>query len=420
MLFILLPILVTINLFVLSKGNIFVSFQNPWLFTSQLFSLIGTVLLCFTFVLGSRARFLEGIFGGLDKVIKIHHMLGGISFVLLLHHPLFLAVSALPSYSLAAKYLFFSNTASYNYGVIALYGMILLLLLTLVVSLPYDIWIRTHDMFGIVLFFACLHIFFISSDVSRYLPLRIWMFGNLGIGAFFYIYKIFLYKWFGPRYGYVVTKTVLLGDVLEIYLMPENESIKYKPGQFAFVSFDKDGIREAHPFSFSSSPDDSTVRFSVKILGDYTLRLKQIKEGLRCTIWGSYGKFYYGFADNSDVVCIAGGIGITPFVSLITYEVNHISDRKIYLFYSAKSERDGIYHDLFLDLQTKLPNFIYCPNFDSGKRINCETIINETGNLDNKKFYICGPLSMMQGMSQQLLKNNVAKRNIIFEDFNFK
>lgn len=420
MLTILLPILVTTNLFVLSKTNIFNSLHNPWLFLSQLFSLIGTLLLCFTFVLGSRARFLEAVFGGLDKVIKIHHMLGGISFVLLLHHPLFLAVQVLPNYALASKYLFFSSNAIYNYGVMALYGMILLLLLTLVIRLPYDVWIRTHDMFGIVLFFASLHIFFISSDVSRYLPLRIWMFVNLSIAAFFYIYKIFLYKWFGPRYGYSVEKVNQVGEVLEIYLTPDNESVKFKPGQFGFVSFEKEGLGEEHPFSFSSSPDDSIIRFSVKILGDYTLKLKHLTIGDKCSVWGAYGKFYYGFDSKNDVVCIAGGIGITPFVSLITYELNHIKDRKIYLFYSTRIENDAVYHDYFVEMQSKLPNLIYCPNFGSNNRLNCEIILKETNNFLNKLFYICGPTPMMHGLANLLKLNGVKTKNIIFEDFNFK
>lgn len=420
MLTILLPLLVTVNLFVLSKSNILVSLQNPWLFTSQLFSIIGTLLLCFTFVLGSRARFLENIFGGLDKVIKIHHILGGISFVLLLHHPLFLAVQALPNYTLSAKYLFFSSNAVYNYGVISLYGMVMLLLLTLIVRLPYDVWLRTHDMFGIVLFFASLHIYFISSDVSRYLPLRIWMFVNLAIALFFYVYKVFLYKWFGPRYGYSVEKINQIGDVLEVYLTPNNEGVKFKPGQFGFVSFEKEGLTEEHPFSFSSSPDDNLVRFSVKILGDYTLKLRNLPVGTKCSVWGSYGKFYYGFNDKNDVVCIARGIGITPFVSLIAYEHNHILDRKIYLFYSAKSEKEAIYHDYFVEMQAKLPNFIYCPNFGSNNRLNCEALLKETNDFLNKLFFICGPTPMMYSLSNLLKRNGVKSRNIIFEDFNFK
>jgi len=417
----LIPLLITINLFLMSKANILESLSSPLLFFSQLFSLLGSVLLCLSFVLGSRARILEKIFGGLDKVIKLHHIVGGVSFVLLINHPILLAVEALPNYSLASKYLFLSSIFEYNVGVVALYGMIILLLLTLVIKLPYDLWLKTHDTFGIVLFFACLHIFFITSDVSRYIPLRIWMFVNLGVGMFFYIYKVFLYKWFGPRYEYTIEKINENADIIELYLKPVGESINFLPGQFAFISFEKDGFEESHPFSFSSSPNDSVVRFSVKIFGDYTARLRQLSPGTKCLIWGAYGRFYYNFFGNKDVVCIAGGIGITPFVSLIRYEENHVLPRKISLFYSAKNESLAIYHNYFIDVQSRLQNFKYFPNFDAQKpRLSSQSIIQDIGDLHNKLFYICGPTGMMHGLSADLQNSGVKSSDIIFEDFNFK
>lgn len=416
-----LLLLITTNLFLMSKSNIFESFSDPLLFLSQIFSLIGTILLCYSFVLGSRSRFLENIFGGLDKVIKLHHIVGGISFVLLINHPILLAIKALPNLNLASKYLFLSTIFEYNTGIIALYGMIILLFLTIIIKLPYNIWLKTHDTFGIILFFACLHIFFISSDVSRYLPLRIWVFCNLAIGAFFYIYKVFLYKWFGPKYNYTVLKINETANILEIYLKPENESIKFKPGQFAFINFNHKGLKESHPFSFSSSPDEKIVRFSVKIFGDYTAKLRLLLPGTKCTIYGAYGRFYYNFFDKKDVVCIAGGIGITPFASLISYEEKHILPRKISLIYCAKNQNLAIYHDEFKEIQNRLSNFKYFPNFDDQMpKLNVQTIVQNIGDIKDKIFFICGPSTMMHEISAQLQINGVNLKNIIIEDFNFK
>lgn len=405
----------------MSKSNIASSFSTPLLFFSQLFSLLGTVLLCYSFVLASRARFLEKIVGGLDKVIKLHHIVGGVSFVFLINHPILLAVEALPNFNLASKYLFLSNIFEYNVGVVALYIMILLLLLTLVIKLPYDLWLKTHDTFGIVLLFASLHIFFINSDVSRYLPLRIWMFSNLTIGMFFYVYKVFLYKWFGPKYEYSIEKINEVSNAIEIYLKPVNESIKFKPGQFAFISFDQSGLEETHPYSFSSSPDEQLLRFTIKIVGDYTLKLKELKIGSKAKIWGSYGQFYYNFFDKIDVVCIAGGIGITPFVSLAKYEENYPLLRKIDLFYCAQNEKLAIYHDFFINLQNKLANYKYFPIFNDEKpRLTAQEIVKLVGGFNNKLFYICGPSGMMHGLSADLQKIGVKSKDIIFEDFNFK
>lgn len=81
---------ITTGLFLMSKLGMDLSIYSNWQLVSQYISLIGTVLLSLSFVLGSRAKILDKIFGGLDRVIKMHHIIGGIAFVLLLHHPLFL------------------------------------------------------------------------------------------------------------------------------------------------------------------------------------------------------------------------------------------------------------------------------------------------------------------------------------------
>ena len=67
-------IVVTLNLFLLSKTSVNVITQNPLLSLSQMASLIGTVLLSITFILSSRLK----IFKSLDKIYHLHHLLGGI------------------------------------------------------------------------------------------------------------------------------------------------------------------------------------------------------------------------------------------------------------------------------------------------------------------------------------------------------
>jgi len=299
--------------------------------------------------------------------------------------------------------------------------MILVLLLTLVIKLPYHFWLKTHDFIGLTLFFACLHIFFISSDISRYLPLRIWIFFLLSLGIFSYIYKVFLYRWFGPKYKYTVKKTKQLGDIFEIYLSPQFSSLPFRPGQFAFINFNRPGLTESHPFSFSSPPGSPLLRFSVKVLGDYTAKLNQLTAGTPANIWGAYGQMYQHFSDDKDVVCVGGGIGITPFLSLIGHEVNHPQPRTIFLFYSAKSQVEAVYHAELSQLASTLKNFKYFPHFsDTQPRLTVDDIYHAVRSLDDRFFYLCGPKSMMDSLSLQLKNKGVPSDHIIFEDFTLK
>jgi len=405
-------LLITTSLFLLSKVGMDLSIFSNWQLISQYVSLIGTVLLSLSFILGSRAKFLEKIFGGLDKVVKMHHIIGGIAFVLLLHHPLFLVFSVLPNFKLATQYVFLSSQLSYNPGVIALYLMLLLLFLTMVIRLPYQIWIKTHDFFGLVLFFASLHIFLITSDVSRYLPLRIWMFINLAIGLFFYIYKVFLYKWFSQSYKYRIERINQINNIVEIYLSPQGKSMSFVAGQFAFVKFEQSGFSESHPFSISCSPTDVGLRFSIKNLGDFTSQLTKLGVGTLATVTGPYGDFGREFFAKKNVVCIAGGIGVSPFVGMIGQEIVNPIGRKIKFFYLSKDLTNPIYGDFFAKANNTLTNFEYF--------YNEKNIFSHIDNVLEYLYFLCGPSSMMHSYEAQLRAKGVPASNIIFEEFNFK
>ena len=413
---------VTGTLFMMSKTEISAIWQTPWLSASQLFSLLGAVLMAISFILGSRAKLLETIFDGVDKVMKVHHIVGGISFLIIINHPLFLAINVLPNYQLAAKYIWLSPTVSYNLGVGALYVMILTLILTFLVKLPYDIWLKTHDFMGAVLLLAALHIYTISSDVSRFPPLRVWMFGWLGLGLFAFVYKVFLYSSLGPKYRYRVKETKRLGDILEIYLSPVGEKLKFKAGQFVFANYEMEELGEKHPFTVSSSPEDEVIRLSVKALGDYTLKLKKLKNGTMTNVWGPYGRFYRGFDGKQEVVMLAGGIGITPFLSMLNHELRQPQPRKISLFYGVNSAEEAVYDGELGMMEENLPNFFYNRHFGGDKpRISVNVLLDKLGGvLQDKMYFICGPPVMMESLERQLKDNGVRGKNIILEDFAFK
>ncbi len=414
-----LCILMTVNFFIFAKLGGGDQMAWSWLTISQIISLLGTMLLCLSFILSTRNRFMEDLFGGLDKVYKVHHLCGGLSFVMLLHHPLFLALNVLPKTDLAIKYFWFSSLWPYNFGIIGLYTILILLILTFVINLPYNLWVKTHEFMGVALIFASLHIFTISSDVSRYMPLRYWMFFWLILAMISVIYMRFLYKLMGPKYKYLVEKVEIIGDVIEIWLKPESKRMYYYPGQFVFLVLKKLG-EEAHPFSISSNGFDERVRLDIKILGDYTLKAKQIEVGDVATLYGPYGKFFESLLGKKDLVLIAGGIGITPFFGMIDM-IKKLNSQKAELIYCAKTDSEMIFDKEIADKVIDGDNLKYVRYCSAEKgRITAEAIINVIGGFENKKFMLCGPVGMMISLSDQLSKTGVKKRNIIFEDFNLK
>lgn len=391
-----------------------------WLLLSRLLSLSGTTLLVISFLLSARWHFVEDWFGGLDKVYKIHHLLGGISFVLLLHHPVFLVLDVLPDISFAWKYLWLSNLLPYNWGVLSLYFMMLMLIFTLLINLPYSLWKKTHEFMGISLLFACLHIITITSDVSRFLPLRLWIIFLLLLAAYSAIYRRFLYGIIGPKFRYTVKNIRQIGDIYAIDMLPEDKKIKFHPGQFVFARF-PDISGEAHPFSLASGSSDDIVRIVVKILGDYTWQFSSVKQGSKAILWGPYGKFGEGAANEKDLIWIAGGIGVTPFLSLLTDEVRSQKSRKIDIFYCVGSENKAVFDQEISLLSAKKTNITYHQYAsDVCGRLDAQKIIELCGGVVNKKIMLCGPISMMNSLASQLKLVGVKNKDIIFEDFNFK
>jgi len=127
----------------------FGSLQNSLVSFGEIFALIGLTMFSINLILATRLRFLEDLFDGLNKVYENHNIIGQIAFILLLFHPLLL----LPRYASNIKetfsFLFFSDLWSHNFGIIALWLMIILIILTLYLKPKYNFWKITHKFFGV-------------------------------------------------------------------------------------------------------------------------------------------------------------------------------------------------------------------------------------------------------------------------------
>ena len=412
---------ITISLFLLSKSDTSQIFQNPLLSLSQIFSLIGAVLLSVTFLLSSRLRFTEDWFGSMDKSYKTHHLLGGISFILLINHPLLLALQMLPNTQFMGIYLFPSSDLVYTAGVLGIYLMISLLVLTFLFRLPYQLWLLTHEFLGGTLLLALFHVFFITSDVSRYWPLKVWILAWLLAASIAFIYKRFFYLKFGPTFHYSVSNIGPNGDYFNISLKPVSSKMNFHSGQFAFFTFNSSSLKpESHPFSLASSGSEEILRICVKQLGDFTQTLSALKIGDLVTVQGPYGGFGTDFFTNSPTVCIAGGVGITPFLSLISSPENNLLFRPVHLFYTAKTTVQAFEDSYFKKLN--FLGFTYHPWFGDqvSSRLTALDIQQLTPDFSKSKFYLCGPHAMMIAFRDQLMDLGIPQRAIYFEDFDFR
>ncbi|MEP6710631.1 MAG: ferric reductase-like transmembrane domain-containing protein, partial [Candidatus Saccharibacteria bacterium] len=315
-----------------SSSSILLSF-------GRLAGLAGFMLYALNLVLSIRRHWLENLFGGLNKVYTAHHLTGGIALILLLFHPFFFALSYIElsvwaTIKDAATFLMprafdfngdiyqLQDAAAVNSGIVAFLGMVVLLFIAFFVKLPYRIWVFIHKFLGVAFVFAGLHMVLIVSDVYNDNFLRYYYIAWTIIGLSAFVYRSLLGNIFIRRMPYRVINTGLMsGGVLQISLEPLAKQLNFKPGQFVFVRFLSAGRgikKEPHPFSIASIPGEPNqqVRFYIKALGDFTDSLKSLEMGTIAEIEGAFGRFIPARYANTPQIWIAGGIGITPFLSI--------------------------------------------------------------------------------------------------------
>ena len=218
----------------------------------------------------------------------------------------------------------------------------------------------------------------------------------------------------------IIRREEIAKDTYEIRFGLKNK-IVYSAGQYVVVILDKkitDGTGNRRSFSLSSSPENkkyisTCFRFSDKhsVFKEY---LMNIPLGTELEIQGPLGEFVLPKrAIDKDIVLIAGGVGITPIISMIRSATHRKSSQKITLIYTDKSQERMSYYDELVKLDFKNPNFKFVNRF---KRLD-EDYIRKNCYLKDSLFYICGAQRMVGGTIKILEKLKVREENIIVENF---
>lgn len=399
------------------------SVKDPMVAVAKFNAFMAITTLSLNFILSTRSSVLEYLFKGLDRMYRVHKFIGRSSLFFMILHPFFLGLSKLPDRDFILEFLFPVGPIEVSTGVLSIYIFIILIALTISIRIPYHFWHNSHKLLGIVLVLAAFHAVAAGSDIQRYPLLMSWVILLSSAGIVSWLYMLLFYKRFGPRYSEKVVKVDHMHGITEI-VIKKPPSFEYKPGQYIFIRFPRfEGIRELFPFSISNNPDQGTIRLSIRRGGDFTgSKVPLIRKGEKVIIMGPYGKFGERYlSHNRDMVWIAGGIGITPFLSLAKHETLHPTYRKIQLIWVMKEPKDA-FHDSELFVEAKNnQRFDYQHWFSKRMgRIDTKDIIEMVGGKEEickRIIFLCGPPQMMASLSKGLHKQGIPYKNLIYEDF---
>ncbi len=233
-----------------------------------------------------------------------------------------------------------------------------------------------------------------------------------------FIYRTVFFKKMVRRLPFTITSSTVIGEVTEICLSPITKSLTYRPGQFVFLEVSSKGVSsEVHPFSLTSNPNTADISIAAKSLGDYTETLKLVKPGDHVLIEGPYGVFSYLNTANIHQIWIAGGIGITPFLSMCRH-MDQGSPYTIDLIYAVATPNEAVYINEF-ETQAKTNSQFHFHLYSSKEsgRLDAKKIASLVPDLLSRDVFICGPLPMMDSLKKQLTDLGMKSRSIHTEDF---
>jgi predicted ferric reductase len=403
-------------------------FTSNYKYIAKISSLTATLLMAISLLLTTRSKFLEELFGGLDKVYSAHHNVGRWSLTLIILHPIFLSIINVKSFTDIILYYLPNFDNQYEIGKwvgsLALIFFFFLVYLTISAKIDYELWQKTHSWFGLLFSIVILHIVLVNSDIPKYPIFSIWYYTWLGIGLTSYLWTSFLRYYLGKKYNYQITKIERINPFYEITFKPIKEKIEHKPGQFLYTKFlDVNLPQEWHPYSIASFNEDGTIKMGIKELGDFTKQLNNLTLYSNVYFKGPYGKLGEKLYTHpqKEIVLIGGGVGITPMVSIWEYILKYKKNKNT-LVYITNFESTATFNDDFIDLNNKygINENDYWLYIDENKKFFTISDLQERiKNFDNKIFIVCGPPRLMNMLSTELKKKGVKNYNIVTENFSY-
>lgn len=417
--------------FVFESPSILYKFgiDKAFLRTGKVFGVTAATLVFFQILLVSRLKVLDRIFS-INRIYTFHRINGITIAILALVHPfLILAAENFTLFPFQVRYW----PEFLGVGVLV---FIVALVTTanwrLIFGFAYDKWLRFHrlgTLLAIVL--MLVHILFVSETFKSDLP-RVLVYLAAGIN-FLLILRLWYRRFFPGNPGkrtFVVSKVEPVGrDAFAVDVRPDDgEVFSYIPGQFAFITPKSTDLpEEEHPFTISSPPSrPDALQFVIRSQGDWTSKINRLKSGEPVFIDGPYGLFSHMVTPgNGPIIMIAGGIGITPMLSMLRYMSDLDDQRQILLIWSNRTREYIVFPEEFENFKRNLQHLKIIHIFtrdpgDSGEKgrldkTKLERLLERYSR--KSKVFICGPFEMMKEINRAIKKIGFSSSRVYKEEF---
>ncbi|WP_281690185.1 ferredoxin reductase family protein [Pseudonocardia thermophila] len=391
-----------------------------------------TALVC-AVIVPSRIRSLNRAFG-IESVIEVHRFLGISTAVLTLVHIAF--VVALDPANLG---LFHLPTAP-DRAIAATLSTLSLLALTGAAALrkrlriPYDVWRFTHiGLAGFATITGALHVWWLDHSIRNIAMFCVFALLLVAVAG------VVLYRWvwrslLDPTTEFLVREVRPESPTVStLVLQPRHPGIgggwEFAPGQFAWIRLRRSITAEEHPFTIASSAHDGSTEFTIRHAGDFTSAIRALPPGSPVWVDGPHGAFTSDIGACSGFVLIAGGVGITPMMSMLRTAADRGDRRPYRLIVVASSPEDLLFREelgfLRTTLDLEVTEVLRRPRegWDGpigGLSVGLFAMVLRTVDRpDDLDYFICGPPGLVNDALDVLDALDVAPARVHTELFDF-
>lgn len=423
----------------LSLGPLLILFVGPlpagrnfWREFSVALGFGGLAMMALQFVLTARFRWLKAPYGS-DIVYHFHRQISLVSFTMILAHPMVLFFYSSDYFRLLNL---FDAPWRARAGVSSVIALILLISTTLwrkKLKIDYTRWRIWHGLLAtLAITLGMVHVVLVGNYINTPLKQALWTgYGAFWIGLLLYVRVIKPYL--------LLQKPYELAEVIKernqtwtLVLKPQGHTgFRFMPGQFAWLTagYSPFSDRE-HPFSISSSAEkNEQLSFTIKELGDFTQQVKDFQPGLPIYVDGPYGAFSVDRHPQAQgYVFIAGGVGITPMMSMLRTLADRQDSRPLLLIYGNRDWENVIFREEIEDLKSQLNLTVVHVldeppagwNGEEGfiNRKILEQYLPKDMQRNRWEIFICGPDPMMDAIEKQLDEMGIWVGDFHSERFN--
>lgn len=379
--------------------------------------LVGLSMMALQFVLTARFKGIAAPFGT-DAMLQFHRQAGLVACAFVFGHVVILIAARPANLAFFDPRVNLPRAVALTTVLIALAGLVGLTLMRKRLRIPYEWWRLTHGLLALlVMLISLAHVLMVGRYVSGPAKQLIWI-ALTAAAMGLLLYPRIVKPWLARRRPYTVTAVRSEAPrVWTLTIEPEgHEGMRFEPGQFAWLTPGGSPFSlQQHPFTFAGSAETpGRLLFTIKELGDFTANIGKTEPGARAWLEGPCGAFTPS-VDASRLVMIAGGIGVTPMLSILRTMRDRGDKRPVALVFGADEGSGLVARDELEELArgVSLELILVLENPGDGWR-------GETGLIDGEllkrtlppdepgaEYFICGPAPMMNAAEKALMRKGV-------------